>query len=144
MVSKKKKINVLVHFLLQGLQDRRHFADAHGLEQIFVHPRLNGALGVLKFPVAADDHDMDVGLQGAGGLGKLDAVHAVHADVRDQQVHGVLLQKLQALLAAGRRSGHLKILGELLDDAAHEAQRGHFVVHDQYAVHEGHLLGKTC
>ena len=128
-----------LQLFLDGLKDGGHFADAHGLEQIVVYADLNGALRILKFAIAADDDDMDAGLDDARRLRQLDARHAVHADIRDEQIDGLLPQIFQRMLAAGSGSDDLKILGKLLNDAAHEAESGHFVVNDQHAIHEKHL-----
>ena len=98
-----------IQLFLHGLEDIRHFGDAYGLEQVIV------------YAVAADDNNMNVGQQRPGGLGQLDAVHAVHADIRDEQLHAVLLQVFQSLLPAGGGAGDRKSLGKLLDDAAHKA-----------------------
>ena len=56
-----------IQLLFDGFENVRHFGDAHGLEQIVVHANLYSALRVFKFAIAADDHNVDIGLQSAGG-----------------------------------------------------------------------------
>ena len=98
-----------VELLLDDVEQGAHLADAHGLEQILVHARLNGALRIFEFAVSADDDDVNPRLQLFGAVRQLDPGHAVHADVRHQQVHGLRLKHLQRGLPADDRVHDLEL-----------------------------------
>ena len=116
------------HLPLNLLEHCGHPADAHRFEQVVVHTGLNSALGVVKFPIAADNHNVNVRLHLPRHTRQLNAVHAMHTDVGQQQVDGILLQKFQRQLPAGGGSGHMEAIGKLLNNRADEAKRRHLVI----------------
>ena len=68
-------------------------------------------------------------------LRKLDAVHAVHGDIGNQQVHRVFAQVFQRRRAVGVAGADAEIRGVLAYNGLQKPQGGHFVVHEQYAIH---------
>ena len=127
-----------LHLLLDALQSSGHFADADRFEQVIVYAGLNGSLGVFELTIAADNDDVNVRLESPGLLGQLNAIHSVHADVRQQKVHGVLLQKLQRQFSAGGSTKDVEAVGKLLNDRADKSERRNFIIHDENTIHFRH------
>ena len=96
---------------------------------------MNGALGVLEIGVAADDHDMNIGMQRARLKRQRDAVHAGHADVGQEQIDGALTKKGDGGFAALAAFGHAEVLGIFLNDRLQKAKRRRFIVYQKDAIH---------
>ena len=85
----------LPHLLLEAQQNAGELLLLEGLEQIVLHAVFQRVLGIFKFPVSADDDEMQFGLEGLGPLDQFDAVAAGHPDVRDQQMRLLFPHQLQ-------------------------------------------------
>ncbi len=87
---------------------------------------------------------MDAGRQLPGALRKLNARHAAHADICNQQIHRVFAQKLQSLFSACCCSLHLEACGKLIDNVPHKTQGWHLIIDNQHAIHVGSSMNCVC
>ena len=68
---------------------------ADGLEQIVKSPVAKCLLGIFKVGVAGEQHSQDIRIARRDGARELQSVHHRHADVRDDQLNVVFIQKLE-------------------------------------------------
>ena len=101
----------------QGLVDEdQDLGDFEGLEDVVEGAHLGGLDGGFRRSEGGHDDDGKLGLDGAHGLKGLEAVHARHAHVHDDEVEPLGLHHGQAgLPAAGRPNGVAFLAQELLE-----------------------------
>ena len=69
---------------------------------------------------AGDEHDLEVGIELAGALGQLDAVHQRHHNVGEQERERLLAELLVGILAIGERRNVVAGSGQrALQEPAH-------------------------
>ena len=75
---------LLPQLVLEPQQDANQVILLDGLEQIVLYAVFQGVLRIFKFPVSADDDNMQVRLQVLCPLNQLDSAAPRHAHIRDQ------------------------------------------------------------
>ena len=107
----------------------RHF----GLEDIFGAALFQGRAGVVEVLVAGQDNGIDIRQTAADVFQHLQAVHAGHLNVRQNDVRRFHLGQLDALLGAGSR--HTAETGQPRDAVIQPLADGSFVIHSQHFDH---------
>jgi hypothetical protein len=107
-------------FALQGLQLQRladgqlQLVAVERLADVMEGPRLHGLHGRFDGPEGCEDDDLDAGVKLSHLFHHLQAIHAGHPDIREDEIRALLPQKLQALLATGGGQDGVTFLGEVV------------------------------
>ena len=109
------------------------------LEQIVLHAVFQRVLGIFKFPVSADDDEMQLGLEGLGPLDQFDAVAAGHPDVRDQQMRLLFPHQLQCPQSIVGGACDLVAKRLPVDQLLHQQDHLVFVIGQNDPQHPQHL-----
>ena len=115
----------------QGLDLGAQGDGVEGLGHIVVRPDIQAVQGVVVLLAAADDDDGELQPPAANGLDHLEAVHAMHVYVQQEQVIGFLLQQRQSLFAAG---GGVRLDAVAAHDLIEHSEDGLVVVCDEHDV----------
>ena len=109
----------------------------NGLQQIIAGPVLHGRAGVIEVAKAAHHHDLHLRPRARKRLHQLDAVHARHFDIADEDIRRIAAQVFQHLFPAGEhpagREPQLVPCDQILDQGTDM----HLVVCDQH-LHTPH------
>ena len=129
----------LPHLLLEAQQNAGELLLLEGLEQIVLHAVFQRVLGIFKFPVSADDDEMQLGLEGLGPLDQFDAVAAGHPDVRDQQMRLLFPHQLQCPQSIVGGACDLVAKRLPVDQLLHQQDHLVFVIGQNDPQHPQHL-----
>ena len=126
---------LVVHGGFQPAERLLKIVDVGGLEQIFGHMAADGHIQVFEIAVAAQDHDLDLGIIPAEPLHQLQPVHPRHPYIGQDHIRFAGRHLVQHFLAAGAQGRHLVAPLPPGQAVCHAVAYIFFVVRNDQPVH---------